>query len=65
MKSRIALVRPALLAAFIFGGLALASAQPPGRPNAAQHGWLSNYRQGLEQARETGKPLMLVFRCVP
>ena len=31
----------------------------------ANNGWLSSYRQAREQARQTGQPLMLVFRCVP
>ncbi len=33
--------------------------------NAAKYGWLSNYQTALKQARKTGKPLMVVFRCVP
>lgn len=32
---------------------------------ARNHGWLTDYDQGLAKARETGKPLMLVVRCVP
>ncbi len=30
-----------------------------------QHGWLTDYREAKERARETGKPIMLVIRCVP
>ncbi len=30
-----------------------------------ENGWLSGYRQGLDQARKLRKPMMLVFRCVP
>jgi hypothetical protein len=32
---------------------------------AARQGWLSDYRRAKDLARQTGKPLMLVFRCVP
>lgn len=39
-----------------------ASAQ---RVNAAQFGWLSDYNAARDQARKTGKPIMLVFRCEP
>jgi hypothetical protein len=31
----------------------------------AQQGWLASYEQGQRLARQTGKPIMLVFRCVP
>lgn len=33
--------------------------------HAADFGWESNYAAGLETARRTGRPLMVVFRCVP
>lgn len=33
--------------------------------DAVRNGWLSDYRQAKEQARQSGKPMMLVFRCVP
>jgi hypothetical protein len=32
---------------------------------AAREGWLSDYRKAKEVARQTAKPLMVVFRCVP
>lgn len=28
-------------------------------------GWLGSYAQGKEEARRTGKPLMVVIRCQP
>ncbi len=28
-------------------------------------GWLSNYQEAVRQARETGKPIFLEFRCEP
>lgn len=27
--------------------------------------WINSYKEGLRQARETGKPMLLSFRCVP
>ena len=35
------------------------------RREAARHGWMSDYRQATKRARETGRPLMVVLRCVP
>jgi hypothetical protein len=32
---------------------------------AAKYGWLSSLEQGKAEARKTGKPLMVVIRCVP
>jgi hypothetical protein len=37
----------------------------PWQPDAARHGWVLDYRQAKEFARQSGKPLMVVFRCVP
>ncbi len=45
-----------------------AGAQPRGGrfgPNAFGHGWLASLEQGKARARQTGKPLMVVIRCVP
>jgi hypothetical protein len=46
-----------------------AMAQPKGQgrgnPNAAKYGWLGNLEEGKSQARKSGKPLMVVVRCVP
>lgn len=36
-----------------------------GKDNSAQHGWMSSYGAARELARKTGKPLMVVIRCVP
>lgn len=45
------------------------AAQPrgPGRgdPQAARFGWLSSLEDGKARARQSGKPLMVVLRCVP
>ncbi len=48
--------------------VAPADAQPRGGrfgPNAFANGWLGSLEQGKAQARKTGKPLMVVIRCVP
>ena len=33
--------------------------------DAARHGWLPSLADGKVQARKTGKPIMVVLRCVP
>jgi hypothetical protein len=43
----------------------LAFAQRGRGPVPARQGWLSDYAQARDLARQTGKPMMLVFRCVP
>jgi hypothetical protein len=37
----------------------------PGDPQAARFGWVSSLAAGKEQARQSGKPLMVVLRCGP
>jgi hypothetical protein len=65
MHSRFA----ALLA---LGAVALAGSPAPGQfrggrgeQNAGRYGWLSSLEEGKSQAARTGKPLMVVVRCVP
>ena len=36
-----------------------------GEPQPFRYGWLSSLEEGKAQARRTGKPLMVVLRCVP
>ena len=36
-----------------------------GGQEAGEYGWLSNLQAGQAEARKTGKPLMVVVRCVP
>ena len=43
---------------------AAVSAQP-NRADAARFGWLTNYAAALKEAKRTGKPILLVFRCEP
>jgi hypothetical protein len=41
-------------------------AQPRrGDQQAGQHGWIFNLEEGKALARRSGKPLMVVVRCVP
>ena len=44
-----------------------ATAQPKrGRDqDAARYGWLPSLAEGKVQAKKTGKPIMVVMRCVP
>ncbi len=44
---------------------ALAQRGRRGRPQAGRSGWLFSLEQGKAQARESGKPLMVVLRCEP
>jgi hypothetical protein len=32
---------------------------------AARHGWLLSLDAGLAEARTSGKPVMVVLRCIP
>jgi hypothetical protein len=47
------------------------SSAPRRGPNAgdaretSQRGWLPSLDEGLAEAAKTGKPVMVVFRCVP
>ena len=36
-----------------------------GQREAREYGWLTNYRAAKDEARKSGKPIMVVFRCVP
>ena len=42
-----------------------ASAQRRTQATAIENGWMFNYHQARQVARDRGKPLMVVFRCVP
>ena len=33
--------------------------------DAVRYGWLPSLAEGKAQARKTGKPIMVVMRCVP
>ena len=55
--------RYSLLAAFSLLPLYTVEAQP--KPGGLETGWLSNVDTGFKEARGTGKPLLVMFRCVP
>jgi hypothetical protein len=40
-----------------------ASAAP--KPDAAKFGWYTDYTAAKAEAKRTGKPIFLVFRCEP
>jgi hypothetical protein len=42
----------------------LASAQPR-KLDPAKFGWLNDYAEARAEARRTGKPIFLIFRCEP
>jgi opacity protein-like surface antigen len=54
---------------FLAASLLLLAAGSPAfaqnKPNAAQFGWLTDYAAARAEAKRTGKPLFLVFRCEP
>ena len=43
----------------------LASAQSAASKVAAKFGWHNSWEAAQAEARKTGKPLMVVFRCDP
>lgn len=47
--------------------LILSAAAAPAQTGkaAAKHGWLTDYDAAKAEARRTGKPIFLVFRCEP
>ena len=38
---------------------------PRGETDGGRYGWLSSLEEGKSQAQKSGKPLMVVVRCVP
>ena len=47
-------------------GSLIAQRNPRGTvADAGRNGWLFSLEAGKAEARKTGKPLMVVFRCVP
>jgi hypothetical protein len=45
--------------------LAEATAAPPLSPVANNQGWFTSYEAARAAARQSGKPLFVVFRCEP
>ena len=42
-----------------------AAAQNPKNQNAGKYGWHSSWEAARAEARQSGKPLFVVFRCEP
>jgi hypothetical protein len=52
----------------VLAGLTLATligAAAPQPLDPAQYGWHADYASATAEARRTGKPIFLVFRCQP
>lgn len=52
----------------VLAGLALAilpAAAAPPKLDPARYGWYADYAAATAEARRTGKPIFLVFRCEP
>jgi hypothetical protein len=64
MKSPIVAVL-ALAGIVLSDGCALAQRGRRSDIDAARNGWISSLSEGRQQARKTGKPIMVVLRCVP
>ncbi len=60
---RLCLMAGVLGLLLLSSGGAVGREQTPARP--AKSAWLTDYKQARETARRTGKPLFVVFRCVP
>ena len=54
-----ALALPAILVV-----VSIADAAPP-KPDPAKYGWYNDYPAAKAEAKRTGKPIFLVFRCEP
>jgi hypothetical protein len=55
----------ALAGALLADSPALAQRGRGGDREAARNGWLFSLSEGKRQARQSGKPLMVVLRCTP
>jgi hypothetical protein len=64
-KLRCAFVTVLLFVSLAAGVLGQRRPVAGNEPEAAQNGWLSSLDEGKREAAKTGKPLMVVFRCVP
>jgi hypothetical protein len=43
----------------------VADAQAPRKTDPAKYGWHTDYDAARAEAKRTGKPIFLVFRCEP
>ena len=60
-----AVVALALIACTVDSAEAQRRGNRGGDNAAAAHGWVFDYEAGLDAARRSNRPMMLVFRCVP
>ena len=51
------------VAVLILAGVA--DAQTPRKADPAKYGWHTDYDAAKAEAKRTGKPIFLVFRCEP
>ena len=58
-------MRSCLATLIVLSSVPFASAQRPGAPNAAKFGWHASWEAARAEAKRSGKPLMVVFRCEP
>jgi hypothetical protein len=58
------MIKP-LMAGALLGGLALLHASTGARPSSSAKPprWLSDLAQAQREAKESGKPIFVVFRC--
>jgi hypothetical protein len=54
-----------IVAVLALGVLADGLAQPPVKQALVSKGWFTDYETARAEAKRTGKPLMIVFRCEP
>jgi hypothetical protein len=54
-----------LACGFVFLAVAPLRSQDHEDKDAIKNGWILNLDDGIKQAEKSGKPLMVVLRCVP
>jgi len=52
-----------LLAVFLLGGALEAVEKIAPQPVSGKVSWVYSYEEGQAEARRTGKPMFIVFRC--
>ena len=54
-----------IVVSLLVSSSALVAEEPTASAQVEYVQWLSSYEEGLKKAKETGKPILLEFRCVP
>ncbi len=57
--------RPGMISLLAAAAVLAVSGSARAQLYPAQYGWLDSLSQGKALARQTGKPLFVVFRCQP